>query len=450
MYYHANNPAVGARSPSAPVSEKRFIKMGHACLGVSEGRSLTLTGADRHDSLLWSRQTDKPTGTVHKWSPYGSGKPAAASLPGFNGERIDPVSGSYHLGNGYRAYNPVLMRFNCPDSLSPFGAGGINPYAYCAGDPVNHTDPSGHLSWQAILGIALGALGLAAAIFTGGMSIVAAGGVAAALSSASTTALVIGGLGVVADVTAIVSGAVEESAPSASSVLGWVSLATGLVGAAIGLAGLGKSIKNLVKGRGSYDLTKAAEAADTVYEAGVFRKNVFRTPAYFDRNATFTPFGALVESSPTGERHILDAMGYINNFRETGEPALMVHGSKTGLGFYDGVVDISSASIPKTFINMEDFTNYINRSYKIDLSANKGKKLHLIACNAGGETGTAQRLANNLKRPVVGYGKEGTIIKSADIHEIAYASAHIIHGGARRHSLEELKAIIYYPRNIEI
>ncbi len=27
----------------------------------------------------------------------------------------------YHLGNGYRAYNPALQRFTCPDSLSPFG-----------------------------------------------------------------------------------------------------------------------------------------------------------------------------------------------------------------------------------------------------------------------------------------------------------------------------------------
>ncbi|MCU6375056.1 hypothetical protein [Morganella morganii] len=35
------------------------------------------------------------------------------------------MSGSYHPGNGYRAYNPVLMRFNCPDSLSPFGGGGL-------------------------------------------------------------------------------------------------------------------------------------------------------------------------------------------------------------------------------------------------------------------------------------------------------------------------------------
>lgn len=45
----------------------------------------------------------------------------------FNGERRDAVSQNYHLGNGYRAYNPATMRFNCPDSWSPFGAGGINP-----------------------------------------------------------------------------------------------------------------------------------------------------------------------------------------------------------------------------------------------------------------------------------------------------------------------------------
>ena len=42
------------------------------------------------------------------------------SLMGFNGERPDPLTGHYLLGNGYRAFNPVLMRFNSPDSSSPF------------------------------------------------------------------------------------------------------------------------------------------------------------------------------------------------------------------------------------------------------------------------------------------------------------------------------------------
>ena len=67
-----------------------------------------------------------------------------SSVLGFNGERIDPVLGGYHLGNGYRLYSPSLRRFTSPDSMSPFGVGGINPYVYCEGDPINNTDPTGH------------------------------------------------------------------------------------------------------------------------------------------------------------------------------------------------------------------------------------------------------------------------------------------------------------------
>ncbi|KQB53361.1 hypothetical protein AQS70_10670 [Pseudomonas endophytica] len=79
------------------------------------------------------------------------------SLLGFNGEACDPLTGHYLLGNGHRGYNPVLMRFNSPDALSPFGKGGINAYAYCAGDPVNRSDPSGRFSMalaSAIIGFA--------------------------------------------------------------------------------------------------------------------------------------------------------------------------------------------------------------------------------------------------------------------------------------------------------
>ena len=63
---------------------------------------------------------------------------------GFNGERYDPLTRTYALGQGYRSYSPALMRFQAPDDLCPFGQGGLNAYAYCAGDPVNFVDTSGH------------------------------------------------------------------------------------------------------------------------------------------------------------------------------------------------------------------------------------------------------------------------------------------------------------------
>lgn len=74
------------------------------------------------------------------------------------------------LGNGYRGYPPAFFRFTVPDSLSPFGAGGVNPYVYCAGDPINRADPSGHMSVQGWLGIGMGIIGLGIAIFSAGAS----------------------------------------------------------------------------------------------------------------------------------------------------------------------------------------------------------------------------------------------------------------------------------------
>lgn len=83
--------------------------------------------------------------------------------PGFNGELPDLLTGHYLLGHGYRAYNPVLKRFNSPDNLSPFAEGGINAYAYCRGDPVNRRDPDGHADTEQVLSFVWIALGLAGA-----------------------------------------------------------------------------------------------------------------------------------------------------------------------------------------------------------------------------------------------------------------------------------------------
>lgn len=64
---------------------------------------------------------------------------------GFTGAYLDPILSGYPLGNGYRVYLPSMMRFSAPDESSPFDGGGLNPYSYCAGDPINRIDPSGHM-----------------------------------------------------------------------------------------------------------------------------------------------------------------------------------------------------------------------------------------------------------------------------------------------------------------
>lgn len=81
---------------------------------------------------------------VNRYSPYGHASlPVQPHLLGFNGELAEPLSRHYLLGS-YRLYNSYLMRFVSPDSWSPFGKGGLNPYAYCGGDPINRHDPTGH------------------------------------------------------------------------------------------------------------------------------------------------------------------------------------------------------------------------------------------------------------------------------------------------------------------
>jgi len=72
---------------------------------------------------------------------------------GFTGAYRDCVTFATPLGNGYRWYLPWLMRFAAPDSWSPFGAGGIHAYAYCAADPINRSDRSGHM-WNGVMSMA--------------------------------------------------------------------------------------------------------------------------------------------------------------------------------------------------------------------------------------------------------------------------------------------------------
>ncbi|WP_416769962.1 RHS repeat-associated core domain-containing protein [Pseudomonas sp. RHF3.3-3] len=128
------------------------------------------------------------------YSPYGQRTPGGglSSLLGFNGERAEPVTGHYLLGDGYRAFNPVLMRFNSPDSQSPFDKGGINAYAYCGLNPVGNIDPTGHFYWR-LAAFAVGGV-LTVGSVIGGLALGDKAGQALAIAG-SITGLAVMGLG---------------------------------------------------------------------------------------------------------------------------------------------------------------------------------------------------------------------------------------------------------------
>ncbi|MGA5657825.1 RHS repeat-associated core domain-containing protein [Rahnella contaminans] len=203
--------------------------------------TLQLTGTDSRGSMcqVLSNGVLQP----FSYSPFGATASrtgeATASVPGFNGERADPLTGVTHLGNGYRAYSPTLQRFTCPDSESPFGIGGINPYAYCSNDPINQSDPSGHgpLMWL-IEGVIWGAAKLGKQLALS----------EAAAAAVSTTETVIWGVSATASLaTGIASKETSSSNPEVSAKLGWASLGLGIAAATFGIPKIVGRIKKMQK-----------------------------------------------------------------------------------------------------------------------------------------------------------------------------------------------------------
>ena len=127
--------------------QRSVFQVGDHVLAEGGAGGSNLLATDLQRSVLHTVNPDKTQPMAYNVYGHRPVESGVDSVLGFNGERADPVTGHYLLGNGYRAYNPVLMRFNSPDSWSPFGRGGINAYGYCSGDPLGRTDQSGHVSF---------------------------------------------------------------------------------------------------------------------------------------------------------------------------------------------------------------------------------------------------------------------------------------------------------------
>ena len=212
-----------------------------------------LLASDLQQSVL--AELDRSGPTPFAYSPYGlqSGLRRSETHLGFNGQFKEGATGWYHLGNGHRVYNPGLMRFHSPDRLSPFGRGGVNAYVYCAGDPVNFTDPTGEYGQVIARTIQLWATtALHAGIVT--TNLVGAKAVgwmlhAARLSTVASSTAMVGTVGQLAGLPAAVY--VSNAATTVSAVATMVRYVPAIVN---GLRGrtlwttVRNNVRNLVKG----------------------------------------------------------------------------------------------------------------------------------------------------------------------------------------------------------
>ncbi len=190
---------------------------------------LTLLAASDGGSVLI--ETDATIRAL-SYAPHGQreGAQGAVAQAAFKGEQLDAGSCLYLLGAGHhRPYSPALGMFLAPDRASPFGRGGLNPLAYCAGDPINRTDPSGHFWKWIIAGVSLAVSAVAVALTAGAALGVMVGAVALTKSTAAAVAATtLGVAGIGTEVAALT--AHEMGADKAAGILGWVGLGLGVAG----------------------------------------------------------------------------------------------------------------------------------------------------------------------------------------------------------------------------
>ena len=139
-YFYQNDQLTTELSGSD--SRHIFWAIGKALAQVEQPRNIRIFKVDDANSVIGTLTGEKQG--LLAYSPYGYLTPAKrVALIGFNGQWQDPVSLAYLLGNGHRQLHTHIGRFGIADTLSPFGKGEVNAYAYCAGDPINREDSSG-------------------------------------------------------------------------------------------------------------------------------------------------------------------------------------------------------------------------------------------------------------------------------------------------------------------
>jgi len=131
-------------------------------------------GYDGNGNIRYLTATNATVSDTYAYDAFGIQITSTGSTPNnyrFTGEQYDPNLGFYYLRARYS--NPNTGRFWTRDTLAgrQFDPASLHRYTYCADDPVNRIDPSGHETlagqisvggiWGGLAGIQLPAINIA-------------------------------------------------------------------------------------------------------------------------------------------------------------------------------------------------------------------------------------------------------------------------------------------------
>ncbi|MDP3507114.1 MAG: RHS repeat-associated core domain-containing protein, partial [Candidatus Melainabacteria bacterium] len=142
-YIYSGSHMMEERNGATNALTRRYVFAGgdEPVLQMTSAGVVTYIHHDHHGSVIaQSNATTGAVGNKYKYGPFGE---SAATLPGttigYTGQRYDTELGLYYYKARY--FHQGLGRFLQPD---PIGyKAGMNLYAYCSNDGLNHTDPDG-------------------------------------------------------------------------------------------------------------------------------------------------------------------------------------------------------------------------------------------------------------------------------------------------------------------
>lgn len=356
-------------------------------------RSVRLTGSDGQGTV---RVESDHEARLVSYTAHGSDDGTAESRSGYAGELRD-MENDLYLPGSYRPYDPILMMFLAPDNASPLGAGGLNRYAYCGGDPVNRVDPDGHSFWSWVaagVSLVFGALAIAAS--AGALTPVVAPLVGAMVTS-SMTSVTLAAVTVSATASILSSAAIALTAVSlaaglavpvleatnnqqAAQIVGFISMGAGVAMAVSSFAPLASKTAAKVEkliGRWTHKLQMRPGGGTHVRAAELMAPG-----AYLDNGVR------VLQESPAGGSE--PYISFFDNLHGTGQLVYSTHGLPDGTLAAYGVPD--NAHYAADLVARTDIKHLL-RAYP------KDKPLILVACYAA-DSGAAQEVADVLGRPV--------------------------------------------------